>query len=384
MIEQILVVEPDNSFSDKLVDALRKAGPYHVVSATDLVEASLLLSRQSRDLAFIPLSENDNIVAELRAIQPDLRLVLTTPSAETSVPEAYLGKVQAVLLKTHLESDLYIVLKSAVTNPIVIEEDGKPRTGELLPPLETAVIIAALQRAELGNLVQTAVFAYKTDLLAHWGELNITQAATIALVVGDKWHVEEKGTLVQFIHLAARAGDLLLYTREVEENYLLTLVAQPGTSMRELRHTANELVASLAKVLKGQSLHEAGVEAAAAAPNNGNQKTYAIVWRPIRPIPQSLHIPLRRAIERLATANACSLSHISVHEKLIHLVVSCPPGRDSSWAVFLFKNGSEDTIQREYGVAASLWDTGHYAIESTQPLSEAELNLFLEKENDSY
>jgi CheY-like chemotaxis protein len=382
MIEQILVVEPDKAFSDKLTDALKKAGPYHVVSATNLVEASLLLSRQSRDLAFIPLSENDNIVEALRGIQPDLRLVLTTPSAEIAVPDAYLGKVQAVLLKSHLESDLYIVLKSAVTNPIVIEEDGKPKTGEL-PPLETAVIIAALQRAELGNLVQTAVFAYKTDLLAHWGELNITQSATIALVVGDRWNVEGKGTLVQFIHLAARAGDLLLYTREVEENYLLTLVAQPGTPMRELRHKSNELVASLSKVLKGQSLNEAGAEAAAAAPINGNQKTYAIVWRPIRPIPKSLHIPLRRAIERLATANACSLSHISVHEKLIHLVVSCPPGRDSSWAVYLFKNGSEDTIQREYGVAASLWDTGHYAIESTEPLSEAELNLFLEKGNDS-
>ena len=120
--------------------------------------------------------------------------------------------------------------------------------------------------------------------------------------------------------------------------------------------------------------------ALAAAPN-GRQKSYAIVWRPIRPIPKSLHIPLRRAIERLATANACTLGFTSVHEKLIHLVVTCPPGRDSTWAAYLFKNGSEDTIQKEYGVTATLWDTGFYAVESSEPLSEAELNLFLEREH---
>jgi CheY-like chemotaxis protein len=380
MIENILVVEADPLFAKELTQALKKAGPYTITIAPTIKEASLLLTRQKRDLAFVPLVEGDEVVRSLRRIQPDLRLVLVMPTANLAVPDAYAGKVQAVLLKSHLATDLATVLKSVARQPMVIEENGVPQTGEL-PDLETAVILSALQQANLGKLVQTAIFAYKTNLLAHWGELNITQAATVALVAGEKWHAEPNSTIIQFIHLAARAGDLLLYSHAVAEKFLLTLVALPETPIRELRQRTKTVAANLEQVLQGKTLQDVRAEATAAAAN-GRQKSYAIVWRPIRPIPKSLHIPLRRAIERLATANACTLSFTSVHEKLIHLVVACPPGRDSTWAAYLFKNGSEDTIQREYGVAASLWDTGFYAVESSAPLPEAELSLFLEREHD--
>jgi hypothetical protein len=379
MIETILIVEADQSFAKKLTQALKKAGTYTVVTAPNVKEAALLLSRQRRDLAFVPLVEGDEIIHSLRYIQPDLRLVLVMPTANLAVPDAYAGKVQAVLLKSHIDTDLPTILKSAIRQPMVIEKNGVPQTGEL-PDLETAVILSALQRANLGKLIQTAIFAHKTSLLAHWGELNITQAATVALVAGEKWRAETASTVIQYIHLAARAGDLLLYSHAVNEEYLLTLVALPETPLRELRQQAKTMAASLDQVLQGKTLLDVHAETVAAAPNGGHT-SYALIWRPIRPIPKSLHIPLRRAIERLATANACTLSFTSVHEKLIHLVVTCPPGRDSTWVAYLFKNGSEDTIQREYGVAATLWDTGFYAVESSEPLSEAELNLFLEREH---
>jgi hypothetical protein len=383
MIEHILIVEPDRTFADQLVAALKKIGPFTITATADTLEASLLLTRQSRDLAFIPILKGSNVADALRAIQPDLRLVLMAPAANVTMPDDYAGKVQAVLLKSHLETDLATVLDEAASHPLVTEEGGLSPTAEL-PEMDTAVIIAALQKTDLGRLVQTVVFAHKTDLLAHWGDLNITQAATVALVVGDKWQGGDNTTLVQFIHLAAKAGDLLLYTREVPNpnelvgGYLLTLVALPETPLHELRQQSNKLVADLADVLQGKTLTEASAETAVAHAN-GNQQTYAIVWRPIRPIPKSLHIPLRRAIERLATANGCILTYTSVQEKLVHLVVTAPPERDSAWAAYLFKNGSEDTIQREYGVAASLWDTGYYAIESSQPLSNSELKIFLEQ-----
>lgn len=378
MIKNILVVEADRLFAKKLTLALKKAGPYSIVNAPNIKEASLLLSRQPRDLAFIPLVEGDEVVRALRRIQPNLRLVLVMPTANLAVPDAYAGKVQAVLLKSHVDTDLLTVLKSATRQPMVIEENGVPQTGQP-PDLETAVILSALQQANLGKLVQTVIFAHKTNLLAHWGELNITQAATVALIAGEKWRAESNSTIIQFIHLAARAGDLLLYSCAVADTFLLTLVALPETPIRELRQQAKPVVANLEQVLQGKTLQDVRAETTAAAPD-GHQSSYAIIWRPIRPIPKSLHIPLRRAIERLATANACTLGFTNVHEKLIHLVVTCPPGRDSTWAAYLFKNGSEDTIQREYGVAATLWDTGFYAVESSAPLSEAELNLFLERE----
>ncbi|MEJ2747721.1 MAG: hypothetical protein P8183_07395 [Anaerolineae bacterium] len=378
MIEDILIVEADQTFADKLAQALKKAGPYTVTIAPNVKEASLLLTRQPRDLAFVPLVEEVDVVRLLRGIQPNLRLVLVMSTADLTVPDAYAGKVQAVLLKSHVDTDLATVLKSALRQPMVIEENGVPQTGKL-PDLETAVILSALQQANLGKLVQTVIFANKTNLLAHWGDLNITQAATVALIAGEKWQAKPHGTVIQFIHLAAKPGDLLLYSRSVAAEYLLTLVALPETPTRELRQQARALATNLELVLQGKTLQDVRAETMAAATSDP-QTSYAIIWRPIRPIPKALHIPLRRAIERLATANACTLTFANVHERLIHLVVTCPPGRDSTWAAYLFKNGSENTIQREYGVAASLWDTGFYAVESSDPLSEAELNLFLERE----
>ncbi|MCZ7670100.1 MAG: transposase [Chloroflexi bacterium] len=89
---------------------------------------------------------------------------------------------------------------------------------------------------------------------------------------------------------------------------------------------------------------------------------------------------MRRALERLAATNGCGLQQVSVQPEPIHLVVTCPPGRDSAWAAYLFKNGSEEIIQQEFNVTANLWETGYYATESEEPLTETELNLFLERD----
>ena len=119
----------------------------------------------------------------------------------------------------------------------------------------------------------------------------------------------------------------------------------------------------------------------AYANNRQKNHSFAIVWRPLKKLPPALEIPLRRALERLAATNGCGLQQVTVQSELIHLVVTCPPGRDSAWAAYLFKNGSEEIIQQEYSVNASLWETGYYATESEQPLSEAELNLFLQRDD---
>lgn len=381
MIEEILIVEPDYAFAQRLEKALKQLGPYAVAIAADELEASLLLTRQKRDLAFISIAEKDNdSVQALRALQPDLPLVLLLPTADFVVPDTYAGKVQASLLKSHLDADLPTVMKKAASQPLIIETDNLLRTTKS-PTLETTALLKALQTAKLGKLIQTVIVAKKTDLLAHWGELNITQAATVALIAGDKWQAAPTSAVIRFVHLAARAGDLLLYSRAIDDDYLLTLAALPEAPLHALRQEADKLTEMLVQVLQGKSISEASANLPTDQPN-GNPNSYAIVWRPIRPIPKSLHIPLRRAMERLAATNACILSYANVHEKLVHLVVACPPGQDSGRAVYLFKNGSEDIIQREYGIAASLWDTGHYAIESTQPLSDAELNLFLARPAD--
>ncbi len=379
-MENLLILESDDKFADTLVKALAQLQSFATVVVPSVKDACLKLMEQSQALAFIPVEQGDKIVRSLRAVQPDLRLVLVAPDPDYQLPDSFAGQVQGVLFKSHLDADLFSVLEQALLTPLV-PGAGDPAAETALvaelPTMDTAVLIAALQQARLGRLLQAVVFARRSQLLAHWGELNATQAATVALRVGEGMPADPPPARLQFMHLPARAGDLLLYTRRVDADYLLTLAAVPETPVGELRAQAEPLAASLMEALHGRTVFDAAM---VGGRENGREqrKSYAIVWRPVKPIPAALHIPLRRAIERLAVANACVITHIAVQAELVHLVVICPPGRDSVWAAYLFKNGSERTIQQEFNVRAELWDTGFYATESADPLSDAELNIFLE------
>ena len=56
------------------------------------------------------------------------------------------------------------------------------------------------------------------------------------------------------------------------------------------------------------------------------------------------------------------------------------PGRTSRWAAYLFKEGAEKEMQQQFELATELWAKGYYGAESAGPLTDAELNLFLEAE----
>ena len=374
--QNILIVDADKAFALRLAKALKALGSMRVSLLPSVREAALHLVQRSQDLAFIPVSPDDQSVRSLRAVQPNLRLVLMTPTPDYVVPDFYSGLVQAVLIKSLVDVDLLAVLDQASGQPFFSPGEEKPLARVDDGP-DTAVLIAALQQIQLGQLLQTMIFADATQVLAHWGNLKDTEVANVALHTGQEWLKDQFKTRVQFLQLPPRAGEWLLYTACLEKRYLLTLVAAPEMPLAQLRRQAEQLTVYLLDALRGIAPFVSVAETAEAE-QEGGQMSYAIVWRPLVSLPSALHIPLRRALERLATVNGCRLRHTAVQPELVHLVVTCPPGRDSAWAAYLFKNGAEEIIQQEYGVAASLWETGYYAAESTEPLTDAELNIFME------
>jgi hypothetical protein len=373
--KQILILDPDKDFTIRLAQQIRANGFPSILASSTIREARYHLARRKIELAFIPISDDDKVIQALRSKQPGLRIVLMTPSSEYRVPEIFSGKVQAVLIKSHLEADLPDVLDQALNQPL-LKTDTKPLNPQKRP--DTALLIAVLQQANLGNLIQTAIFSKKDRVVAHWGKLNDTEVAAIALNVGKTWPQADHNIRVQFHRLPARSDDRLLYSCCVEDTYLLTLVALPETPLTRLRIEANQVADHLTEAMLGRDLFDTPLKA--YAHKKQSPYSFAIVWRPLKNLPPALEIPLRRALERLAATNGCVLQQVSVQPELIHLVVTCPPGRDSAWAAYLFKNGSEEIIQQEYSVNASLWENGYYATESEQPLSETELNLFLQRE----
>ncbi|MBK8987312.1 MAG: hypothetical protein IPM39_14755 [Chloroflexi bacterium] len=375
--KNVLILETDRNFALRLAKALKELEPTRVSLTPAVREAALHLVQQPQDLAFIPLAADDQIVRSLRAVQPDLRLILLTPTPDVAVPDFYSGQVQAVLIKSLLSVDLPSVLKQASSQSF--HSPGSEVAANQTGAPDTAVLLAALQQAQLGQLLQTVIFAQGTQVLAHWGTLNDTEVANVALHTGREWLQEGYKSRVQFLHLPPRAGEWLLYTICLDDAYLLTMVAAPEMPLAELRRQTGQLSSHLLNALQGITSFATAAETPATE-DSADHKSYAIVWRPVVNLPPALHIPLRRALERLATVNGCRLRHTAVQPELVHLVVVCPPGRDSAWAAYLFKNGAEEIIQQEYGVAANLWETGYYAAESAEPLTDAELNIFLERD----
>jgi REP element-mobilizing transposase RayT len=85
---------------------------------------------------------------------------------------------------------------------------------------------------------------------------------------------------------------------------------------------------------------------------------------------------VRQSIRQVAQENDCVISHLTVENDVIQLVVACPPGRDGAWAAELFKDETEAAICAQYGVPASLWQAGYFAKASQNPYTGAELNIF--------
>lgn len=379
MTKQVLILDADEVFSRHLVSELANIDAYSTIIAPNLDAARRVLARKYQDVAFVSSAlANEDGITMLRTLQPDLRLILTVPTSQYRIADAIANRMQGILIKPLLQMDLRPVLHLALKQPVWVKGTaGKNGIPSQKKEIDAAVLVSILQRANLGHLVQGVVFAQREKPLAYWGDMAEAEITQIAHWSWGDEGVERGLVQIQFVSLPSRPSDMLLYTRVIAENHQLTLLAVPETPLRELRLRAEKLATPLLEALAGRTdVDEAEVKIDTGL--LGKRRSFAIVWRPLRPLPPSLLIPMRRVFERLAATNACVLAHNDVQPDLVHLVVLCPPEKDSLWASYLFKNGSENIIQQEYGVHTNLWETGFYAAETSEPLSAAELNLFLE------
>lgn len=385
-MKQILIVEPDEHFAGHLFQALLSAGDFQISSAPTVRQACLIVGRQKQNLAFVPLEGLGGTIEALRRLQPDLPLVVTVARTEITVPAPYEDQIQGVLprpaVALGLDRFLEDVWKQAVPGRPAEEKKGP---GEGLVGTGNGALLPLLQGTALPETMLAILVSQGAELVAHAGTLSDEQAGRVAERVNQTW---EPGLTaqIQFVVLPSRSSDLQLYTRPVGKGLLLTLVAQPETRMEAFRAQA----ALLARQVAGARGEKAGMDAGAVAPAEtvtvegpfpgaGAAKKYALVWRALGPLSAPLRIALRRGLERIAAENDCELHYLTVGEKLVHLVVQCPPGRSSAWAAHLFKRGAETIIQTEFAVKKELWERGYYAAERAEPLSERELDLFLNR-----
>ncbi len=366
-MEYALIINTDMPFVRRLRQSLAKMRQIKVVVVPTLDDAQLAIMRQPQDWVFIPAEDACKTAVSLQNLQPDARLIVITAQKSDGLPAACTDKIKGTVCREWNENELRGMMETAV----IAAPFSTPAPQN--EQFDTAVLIAALQKVELDQVVQTAVIARDDDYLAHWGRLNITQARYVVRLVSSEWLDIKPQTRLQFMSFSEGGDDLLLYTRRVSDHHYFILTALAEAPLYELRQRADGLTAVLLNLLHGKAVMSTDDIMYSAKGEN----SYAIVWRSIRPLPTALHQPVKIAIERLATANACHLIHADVRPEYVHLVVSCPSQKDSGWASTLFKNGSEETIQQQSKANTPLWDSGFYATASKRPLTDVELRLFL-------
>lgn len=371
-----LILNPDEQFATQLFSALAQLGSHSVSSTPVFREACLIVSQQPQDVVFIPYENYESVLESLRFLQPSLRVVVTVDEAQAELPAADI--VQGVLVRSQLHSQLPAVLLEALARPVPPPPNGQP-----LRALNENSLTALLQRTIDDERLLSIVLAEKGQVMAHAGTLDDQQAGRVAQRVQNGWENEEGGTAqIQFISLPGRVSELMLYSRPVGNSRLLSLTALPEMTVTPLRQRADALARQLASIGAAPA-EQAEPEVPPVAPllttpAEPEVNTIAIIWRPVAPLPPVLSIPLRRALERIAERRACVLNALDIRPDYVHLLVTCPPGRDSAWVAHRFKTGSETEIQKQFGVQAALWQRGYFAAASPEPFSERQIQLYLE------
>jgi ActR/RegA family two-component response regulator len=396
---RFLVIEADGPFQRRLVVDLEAAGPYQVSVARTAGEGCRILKQQPHDLALIPLANSDALIHALRTVQPDLPLVLLADETELAIGQTVPETAQAVLLRSCLQTELPVALEQALAAVPVDSSAEEFDVGlHLLPALDTAAAKELLLELEWPDSIRAALLVTNERPLVLWGTVDSQAAQTIAHQLQAGKEMLEQGALpvqMQFIELAdeERRVNALLYTRPVAPEFgaglLLALVALPRTTVTGLRNQAGAVAGQLHDLLCGsatvapatvaQSLDQPSTADAPEPASN----SFAIVWRAAAPLSDAAQNAIQDRLERIAQANGCLLHHTLVRPDLIHLVVTCPPGRNAAWVVHLFKHGllAPGQNQATEGVTDAIsWARGYYASEDDAPLSEVELNLFLEQD----
>lgn len=362
MTKQVLLIHNNSDDLGYWQEAMSQVGDFAVTAVTTLTEACLHLVQHHYDLAFIPHAQDGQAIRLLHTLQEDIAVMMITDAPQT-LPPSLLNQLQGVLVRPSSPSGWITAVQNVFSPP--------PD-----PDFDAHALQKILAAAQLDWYVQTAVLSYRSHLITHWGKLNESEAHTVAQHIGGEWGHSAQTTRLQTIRWPNR-GSFLLYTSAtaIQETAptpngpFLTLVANINTPLGLLRQERDRLT----RLLSGESVSEPSLAA--------GKNSYAILWRAVRPLPDLMQVPLRRALERIANQNGCQLSYIAIFPEVVHLVIACPSGRDGRWVAELLQSGSQESIQQAYGVSTKLWQTGYYVAPALVPFSDEQLQALRQKES---
>lgn len=374
-MQRVLVLEQNQKTAERLVTALKQIEDLSVSLVPTMREACLIVAETPQDMAFIPLTESEQLSHALRAFQPDLKLVLTTSDSQLLLSNNYRQDFQGLLHIDQLESELLDILGEIDLDSPAIDP---------LPPGSSRLREACQEIGLDGSTaVKLVVLSLAGRLIGYCGQGLKSQVEAVVELLNEAWPKDKISGRLQFLEMPDYYDARLVYSCQVS-GVLLSLVVAPDTPVGDVRQTADQLVYLLSRVRKKKVEERADpnrrngrVNESGSHSKSGN--SFVIAWRPVKPLPLILQNVVWDCLSSLSAENDCKLEYLSVKSDIVHLVLQCRPGKTAAWAAFVLKSGINNEIQRQFGVKSSIWRKGFYASESSQPLKEAELKMLLTK-----
>jgi hypothetical protein len=380
MKRSILILTGDREISQQLAGLFQSAGVDDVTVVTSMREACLALSVQNVHLALVSQAKAAHQVRTLQAICPELPIILVADASEVSITDVTLDKTLGLYTTAQLGTSLPKLLSLAW--PQDQPGESSPRQqGETAGSgrgIDLA-LEAACAEVDWREEIAQVVMAVEGQVVTFCGEDDEAMAAAVA---EEAWQALAGGgstPQVQYLRLGKPPRAVMFYTRPFAGG-LLTTVADPRMPVYTIRQWAQRLVGLVIEQSGDYPIVGfAGLASELAEAEESDEHTFALAWRPVKQLPEEMQEFIRRRIPEVAKENLCILGYLSVQERLIHLVLTCPPGRSSAWAVKLFKESTEQAVRLQYPLSDSLWQRGYLAGDPVDPSTTTALDLFLDR-----
>lgn len=201
------------------------------------------------------------VVAELRALAPDLRLIVIPAEENPTDPQLTKLGADAILPSPFYLPNLVAAVEQ-LYGPLVPKESAKRSSygsapiqfkasqhAEVVAPewLQDVDLAAQyLTRLSLESASQAALITRREKVWAYAGELPQRAAEELADAVSQHTADGNQADLARFIHLNATKADYMLYATSLGDEYSLALVFDAQVPFSQMRAQVNKLANALA------------------------------------------------------------------------------------------------------------------------------------------
>ncbi len=379
----LLLLEPKITDARLLIAQIEANHKYKVTHVTDLRQAQSRLGEQPFQLALVPISRDYDIVHLLRVAQQDLPVVVLADSDDHLISERQASAAWGVITKSVLLdalAELDVVHNAALDFESLFWESSHSR-----PPvrLDISRLTLIAQRILEKQDLRFLLFCKGTQRIGFQDELDESQLMEVAEHVQASWDARPRTAQMQRYTRTIPAEvdngfekqeSLLLFTRPFY-GYLLTVGADPDSSLTELRHTTDLIVSQVQRKHAFRKEIEPNLDMNDTPLLESLQLTQ--LWFVCAPLSAAQTTKVGQILLQLCESRDWDIRHIDVEERHVHFVIHGETTLTSSELTQQLMRESTDLFFRgtDLEQSARLWHDAHYVREMDRPFNQEELDL---------